>query len=250
MASPESVHPRSPSLLAGAFNFRDLGGLALADGRRTRHGLLFRSDTLQALTPGDLTELRDRIGLRAVVDLRLASEAADEGRGPLEQAGEVRYVNAPLEMASIDGIAPDEVLNRLYLQCLVSPSLADAVARIAEQAGEPAVFHCAAGKDRTGVVAAVVLSLIGVTEAAIVDDYLASAANMPRMVDRFMSWPRYRDHLAAMPPAVYAVEPSPILHLLRALSHEFGTARHWALRQGISTGLLENLERQLVLEAS
>ena len=52
----------------------------------------------------------------------------------------------------------------------------------------------------TGVVAAVVMSLLGVTEAAIVDDYLASATNMPRMVDRFMSWPRYRDHLS--PPCV------------------------------------------------
>ena len=246
MSRPDSVPDRSPSPLAGSFNFRDLGGLPLADGRCTRHGLLFRSDTLQALTPDDLTALRDRMGLRAVVDLRLAKEVADEGRGPLGQAGEVRYVNAPLEMASTDGIAPDEVLNHLYLRCLASSSLAAAVTRIAEQAGEPTVFHCAAGKDRTGVVAAVVLSLLGVTEAAIV----ASAANMARMVDRFMSWPRYRDHLAAMPAAVYAVEPGPILHLLRALSHEFGTARHWALRQGISTGLLEKLERQLVVQAS
>jgi len=243
------VDPRSPSPLSGAFNFRDLGGLPLADGRRTRHGLLFRSDTLQALTPGDLAELRERIGLRAVVDLRLATEVAHERRGPLAQAGEVRYVNAPLEMASTDGIEPDEVLNRLYLKCLASPSLANAVTRIAEQAGVATIFHCAAGKDRTGVVAAVVLSLLGVTEAAIVNDYLASAANMPRMVDRFMSWPRYRDHLAAMPAAVYAVEPGPILQLLHALSHEFGTARHWALRQGITTGLLEKLERQLVVQA-
>jgi protein-tyrosine phosphatase len=244
----DNVRDRSSSPLVGAFNFRDLGGLPLVDGRRTRHGLLFRSDTLQALTPDDLTALRDQIGLRAVVDLRLAREVADEGRGLLGQLGEVRYVNAPLEMASTEGIAPDEVLNRLYLQCLASPTLAAAVARIAEHAGEPTVFHCAAGKDRTGVVAAIVLSLLGVTEAAIVEDYLASAANMPRMVERFMSWPRYRDHLAAMPAAVYAVEPGPILHLLRALSQEFGTARDWALRQGISTALLERMERQLVAQ--
>jgi len=239
---------RSSSALAGAFNFRDLGGLPLADGRQTRPGLLFRSDTLQALTPGDVADLRGRIGLRVVVDLRLAAEVTDEGRGPLSNAGEVRYVNAPLEMASIDGIAPDEVLNRLYLQCLASPSLATAVTRIAEQAGEPTVFHCAAGKDRTGVVAAIVLSLLGVTEEAIVEDYLASAANMPRMVERFMSWPRYRDHLAAMPAAVYAVERGPILHLLRALSTQFGTAQRWALQQGIPQGLLQNLERRLIVE--
>lgn len=152
-------------------------------------------------------------------------------------------------MASTEGISPDEALNRLYLQCLTSPALTTAVTRIAEQAGQPTVVHCAAGKDRTGVVAAVVLGLLGVTEAAIVDDYLASAANMPRTVERFKSWPRYRTHLAAMPAAVYAVWPGPIRHLLHALSCEVGTALQWALRQGSSAALLGQLEQQLVAPA-
>ena len=72
MSSADSGHPRSRSPLAGAFNFRDLGGLPLADGRRTRHGLLFRSDTLQALTPVDVaafTKKMDAVVATAFDDL-------------------------------------------------------------------------------------------------------------------------------------------------------------------------------------
>ena len=71
------MNDRSISPLAGAYNFRDLGGLQLPDGRRTCHGLLFRSDTLQALTVFR-RGLRQTIGLRVVVDLRFAHEVADE----------------------------------------------------------------------------------------------------------------------------------------------------------------------------
>jgi protein-tyrosine phosphatase len=193
------MHDRSISPLTGAYNFRDLGGLQLPDGRRTRYGLLFRSDTLQALTVSDVAFLRQTIGLRVVVDLRLAHEVAEEGRGLLSTADEVSYLNAPLEMAKTDGILPGEVMKHLYNQCLASESLATAVRHIAEHAGRPIVFHCAAGKDRTGIVAALVLTLLGVADEVIVADYLASTANMPRVVERLMSWPHYREHLVAMP---------------------------------------------------
>jgi protein-tyrosine phosphatase len=249
MTMDDSAVPQQVSPLAGAFNFRDLGGLPLADGRRTRPGRLFRSDTLQALTPQDVQLLRTQIGLRAVIDLRLADEVAGEGRGALAAAGEVDYVHAPLEMASTDGIPPDQVLNRLYARCLTSASLPQAIMRIAETASRPTLFHCAAGKDRTGVVAAVVLGLLGVADDAIVADYLRSAASMPRMIERFMTWPRYRDHLAAMPPEVYAVEEGPIRTLLATLNDDFGGARGWAVHHGIGAPLVRELERHLILAA-
>lgn len=152
-------------------------------------------------------------------------------------------------LAANGNIAPDQVLNRLYARCLASESLPQAITRIAENADRPTLFHCAAGKDRTGVVAAVVLSLLGVDEDAIVTDYLRSAAAMPRMVERFMTWPRYREHLAAMPPEVYAVEEGPIRVLLTTLNDDFGGARAWAARQGIATPVVQELERHLILQA-
>ena len=249
IAHRSTMHDRSISPLAGAYNFRDLGGLQLPDGRRTRHGLLFRSDTLQALTAADVAFLRQTIRLRVVVDLRLAHEVAEEGRGLLSAAEEVIYLNAPLEMAKIDGILPGEVMKHLYNQCLASESLPAAIRQIAENAGHPIVFHCAAGKDRTGIVAALVLGLLGVTEEAIIADYLASTTNMPRVVERLMSWPRYREHLAAMPDSVYAVEVEPILHLLHTVRSQFGSTRKWAAKRGIPDVLIATMRRRILDEA-
>lgn len=241
---------RQVSPLRGAFNFRDLGGLATRDGRRTRPGRLFRSDTLQALTPQDMAYVTGVLGLRAVVDLRLAIEVAQEGRGPLAAREDIRYVNAPLGMAAAQGLQPDEVLNSLYVGCLGGGSmLAHALEHLAAFADAPTVFHCAAGKDRTGVLSALVLRLLEVDDDAIVADYMASAHNMPRMLERFATWPRYRDHLAAMPPQVYAVEEQPIRRFLSELDARHGGARAWALANGVRAESLARLERELLRAA-
>ena len=235
------------SPLDGAYNFRDLGGLPTADGRCVRRGLLYRSDTLQALTPQDVAFLRDTLTIRLVIDLRLFEEASEEGRGLLSSVDGLTFVNTPLEMASLEGVSPNDVMRHLYSRCLASGSLPVAVERIAEHAGSPTIFHCAAGKDRTGIVAALVLDLLGVTDEAIVEDYLATSANMPRIVARFENWPRYRDHLRSMPPEVYAVQAAPIIHLLTSVRSAFGSTKNWALDQGISEETL-TLMRRILLE--
>jgi protein-tyrosine phosphatase len=243
----DSHQKRHISPLSGAFNFRDLGGLATRDGRVTQHGRLYRSDTLQALTPDDVTQLTTQFGVEAIVDLRLATEVADEGRGLLASVAGVRHINAPLGMASIDNLRPDEVLNALYLSSLAPGSmLPRAVEHLASLAGRPTVFHCAAGKDRTGLLAAVVLRLVGVDDELIVADYMDSAHNMPRMMERFATWPRYRDHLAQMPPQVYAVEELPIRLFLAELDKRYCSTRTWALRNGIGSEALSKLERGLL----
>ena len=239
--------PRHISPLGGAFNFRDLGGLTARSGRIVRRGLLFRSDTLQALTADDVAWLLAQARLEAIVDLRAAHEVAEEGRGPLAGQAHLAYVNTPLAMASTEQVPADEVLNALYLGCLgASSMLAPAVGHLAAFAGRPTVFHCAAGKDRTGVLAAVVLRLLDVDDDAIVADYLASAHNMPRMLARFATWPRYRDHLAGMPPQVYAVEEAPIRRFLAELDRGHGGARAWAASRGIGPELLARLEDRLL----
>jgi protein-tyrosine phosphatase len=98
---------RGAAALTGAFNFRDLGGLPTADGRRTRSGLLFRSDTLQALTEDDVAHLVRSLGVMLVLDLRDAREAVREGRGLLGDAP-LCYVNIPLEQAPTGQAAPAE----------------------------------------------------------------------------------------------------------------------------------------------
>ncbi len=244
MSVSRSAAQRHESPLEGAFNFRDLGGLPTLDGQRIRRLRLLRSDTLQVLSERDVVALRDEIGLKMVIDLRLAREVIEEGRGPLAALDSIGYVNAPLEMASTEGVAPEDVLETLYLQCLQSPSTVQAVKHVTANAGKPVLFHCAAGKDRTGVVAALVLSLLGVDDETIVADYMDSAPNMPRMLVRFAKWPRYRDHFAAMPPQVYAVEETPIRALLRALRVGHGDGFQWALSNGIDASSITQFRAQ------
>lgn len=233
-------------MLAGAFNFRDLGGLPVRGGRVTRTGRLFRSDTLQALTAPDVALLRSRLGLRAVVDLRLREEVEHEGRGLLGEAPEVRYFHAPLGMAAVEpGTPPEAVLPRLYASCLASPSLPAAINAVAAVVDAPVLFHCAAGKDRTGILAALVLALVGVEETEIEADYLRSAAAMAPIVERFRGWPRYAAHMAAVPPEVYRVEVAPIRAVLRAVLDAPGGAAGWALQRGVSAGAIHALRQHL-----
>lgn len=232
--------------LDGAFNFRDLGGLPVPGGLQTRPGLLFRSDTLQALTTNDVELLTHQIGLRVVVDLRLADEVVQEGRGLLELNEEIRYTHAPMCMAPTKGVAPDEVLDVLYRSCLASDSMVMAIDQIASHAGQTTLFHCAAGKDRTGLVAAMLLSLAGVDTEAIVADYLRSAIAMPRMLERFATWPQYRDHMAATPPDVYEVHEAPIRRFLDELAQNHGGAWVWAEARGLPAASLERFVRTLL----
>lgn len=93
-----------------------------------------------------------------------------------------------------------------------------------------------------------ILAAVGVAEDAIVADYLLSGGNMPRMLERFATWPRYRDHLQAMPPQVYAVEEAPIKRFLQEIDVRHGGVRGWALENGIRKEVLARLERELVTD--
>lgn len=244
MKTDEHWHPRS--LLGGALNFRDLGGLASWRGLQTKAGMLFRSDTLQAATAEDLARLVNVYGIKVVVDLRLAREAAEEGRGTLLDETSVCYINSPLGMAQPEG-PPSEILTSLYLRCLEPEStLPRAVEVVATMAGRPTVIHCAAGKDRTGLVVALVLRLLGVPDDVIVEDYMASGPNMAPMLVRFAEWPRYRDHIASLPAQVYDVDEQALRAFLTEVDRRFGSTRDWARHHGIRRETLDHLLEALL----
>ena len=236
--------------LSGAFNFRDLGGLPTAEGRLTRAGRLFRSDTLQALTEADVTYLIQALGVMLVMDLRDADEAVEQGRGLLDRSP-LCYVNLPLEAAPAANAAPGRVGGAtldFYLGHLDSTSsvLPLALQILAVSLTRPTVVHCAAGKDRTGLVVALVLGIAGVRDEAIVADYMATAQNMQRINERFQTWPRYRDHMAAADPELYRVQEHAIRAFLRELRQRHGGARGWARHRGIPEPLLNLLADRLV----
>ncbi len=174
--------------LVGASNFRDLGGYPTVDGGVTRWGTLFRSDALHELTEPDIEVLRD-LGLKTIVDLRMGAEVRKSGRGLLgfepatyhhlsvidEDGGESRGVPAPTD---------EDLSNRYmwYLDIGREP-LARALSVLGDTANYPLVFHCAAGKDRTGVLAALVLDIVGVERVVIVEDYVLTASRMELVLE-------------------------------------------------------------------
>jgi len=244
---PERLVP-----LAGAFNFRDLGGYPGRDGRRTRWGVLFRSDTLHELTGSDLEVIRS-LGLTTVVDLRTRRELERTGRGPLgseplayhhlsviREGGEGEAVAAPAP-------AGEDLAGRYlwYLDVGAQP-LVEALSLMAEPGHLPLVFHCAAGKDRTGVLAALVLDILGVDRRDIVDDYMITGGRMELILGRYRSDPVLAERMAAVPASRFGVEADTMDRFLRVLHDRFGGARRWALDCGLSPDAPAALEDLLL----
>ena len=171
--------------LEGTLNFRDLGGYVGDGGRRVRWGRAFRSDHLGALTEADVVRL-ERLGIRTIVDFQGAHERAADQARPLPEATFQR-----LERPIVDGPAHgitfyDRVmdktitrfdiadLTRFYLSTLERSAaiFGEVLGLIADPAHHAVVFHCRAGKDRTGLTAALLLGALGVATEDILDDYL------------------------------------------------------------------------------
>jgi protein-tyrosine phosphatase len=238
--------------LEGAFNFRDLGGYPGLDGRVTRWGRLFRSDTLHELTGTDVDVLRS-MGLSTIVDLRTAAELERTGRGPLgPEPIEYRHLSViqDAEGEAIAAPAPaGEDLSERYLWYLDvgRRPLVDALTLLSVPASLPLVFHCAAGKDRTGVLAALVLDILGVDPEVIVADYLITAGRMELILGRYRSDPAFADQVARVPSGRFGVEEATMASFLTELHERFGGARSWAVASGVAPEQLDRME-ELLLE--
>jgi protein-tyrosine phosphatase len=160
----------------GVTNFRDLGGYRTTSGRRTRWGLVFRSDALHRFTSED-RRLYEALGLHVVYDLRNDDE---RGLHPNPFASTQitllsRDADAPLPDRSDwqDADAGERMLREMYggLLANAGPTFGRLLAGLAEPEALPAVIHCTGGKDRTGMAAALLLELLGVPRQQVLDDY-------------------------------------------------------------------------------
>ncbi|GAA3203585.1 tyrosine-protein phosphatase [Dactylosporangium siamense] len=228
--------------LEGLINFRDLGGLPAAGGA-IRPGRLFRSDSLAYATESDAAHLVKDLRLATVIDLRGEHEVTQLGRGPLAAAA-VDYVSAPI--TDVSG-ATDLVGHYIAMLAEKGDVLAGAVRLLTRPATLPAVFHCEAGCDRTGVLAAVVLSLLGVPDEVIAADYAATAAAMPRIhervavvVDRLGLPPRPASVLDWIPQAAMMLET------LELAKDRWGSIQDWAHVHGLKDDDLSALRAALV----
>lgn len=257
--------------LNGAVNVRDVGGLPTSNGVKTRHGRLLRSDNLQGLTEDDVERLTGDIGVRDVVDLRTQAEVDLEGPGPLTQVPTVTIHHHSLfpeadgparPGASVDGdavlpwqgrVGRDEFAhfeNRsiaYYLEYLYDrpDSVLSALRVIAHSEGA-AVVHCAAGKDRTGVITALALDMVGVERAAIVDDYARTRERMDQILARLKASPTYASDLDGRPNDSHDARPETMQALLAHLDTDFGGSAGWLAENGWSADDTATLRERLI----
>ena len=165
----------------GITNFRDLGGYRTRTGSAVRWGLVFRADALHGLSPADLA-VYDRLGLRTVYDLRGDVEREERPNPVPSRVLTVlgRPADAPAPERSVTGqsVADGEtVLRDLYVGLIdhAAIQIGELFGGLAGEGGLPAVFHCHAGKDRTGIVAALLLEALGVERETVLDDYELTA---------------------------------------------------------------------------
>lgn len=177
-----------PSLL----NARDLGGYPTTDGAVTRRRSLLRADDLAQLSAEGLEALA-HYGIETVLDLRWPEEIAAAPSPVPRQLPRVRYLSVslladtPADWGALGGYCAKEQWKCTVLERL-QPQLRQALAAIAAAGSGPLLFHCVAGKDRTGVIAALLLALADVVPGSIAADYAASTENLR---EAYLS--RYRD---------------------------------------------------------
>jgi protein-tyrosine phosphatase len=241
--------------LQGVFNFRDLGGYPTADGRSTRWRVLFRADGLDKLTVDDLDLLRP-MALRTVVDLRTRQEIDKRGRFPVE-AHPVEFHHLSVldqtwnhDDARREQLPADEFLHRAYSSMLDEGAarFAAAFSILAASDALPAVFHCAAGKDRTGLLAALVLGAMGVERHTIVEDYALTQATMERFLERARLDPERGAAIAEAPPAFFAADPIAMDRLISDLEDAHGSVRGYVRSIGVDDATLQQLESTLLTE--
>ncbi|MGN6791703.1 MAG: tyrosine-protein phosphatase, partial [Streptosporangiaceae bacterium] len=181
--------------LEGAANVRDLGGLRTRDRRRTRYGLIYRGDSLDSITPADSKILFDKLDIATIVDLRTAAETElKELSFPAQRYRFSVLAEGRLGREPFPSDDPAE-LAKVYLNNLEGGrgAIKQTFEVIAEnlQAGVPTLFHCAAGRDRTGIMAALLLDTVDVTFGEIARDYVQSNRNARRVTKKLAENPLY-----------------------------------------------------------
>jgi protein-tyrosine phosphatase len=252
--------------LDGAVNVRDLGGLPTLDGGRIGRQRLLRADNLQGLSPADVSRLVDEVGLSTVVDLRSTTEVDSEGPGPLTavpavthvhhsvlpEAGAATDVTADALAARRDRIRnriPGEVMGSVYLGYLEDrPESVVGALRAVTAAPRAAVVHCAAGKDRTGVVVALALSAAGVERDAVVDDYTATAERIEAVLARLRASPTYAGDVDRVPLAAHTPRPRSMAVFLDELDRHHGGPVGWLARHGFGAKEVGRLRAKLVAD--
>lgn len=248
------------------YNFRDLGGCDTAGGRRLRTGVLFRCSELHRGTARDLERLRS-LQLAAICDLRSPRESARK-QPRLRWAVAPRLINVPLHdpehhdeqrrrvlafLLRRDGMERFHEFCRLYYQHLAferATRIGEAITLLASPQNQPALIHCAAGKDRTGLVSALIQLLLGVPFPRVRAEYLRTNEEVAPRLEQLIA----RLHLSKLSPALSArlrlivtTYPEHLGAVHDELLVRYGSVEQYVLQAcGVRPQLVEQLRESLL----
>lgn len=234
--------------LEGAYNVREVGGYSTEDGRFTRPGTLFRADSLHALTLADQKTINE-LGIRTIIDLRHPSETK---RYPniLAQSEFIKYLNIPFYHGWRDLFPQGQMprtLAELYTTILDNchESIWQVLTAVANPANYPLMVHCQVGKDRTGMLIALLLWAANVSEDVIVADYALSNSYLKPIVNEFqqtsangMTQEHYDQILKSPPEAMRQT--------LHHLHKKYGSVNNYLRIVGLDDVQLRSLQKILV----
>ena len=247
------IDPRRHLDLEGTVNTRDVGGYETRDGRRTKWGVLLRSDSLHELSQASKLELSD-FGLRSVLDLRKSTEM-QKTRNVFFGSETVDYYHQSMVgdtlMREREHI-PEELDYVEHMRWSYSVVLdrrkshvQDTLSLLARPGTLPALVHCAGGTERTGLIVGLVLSIVGVPDETIAEDFALTA--------RF-TYDRHLERNPALTPDTYTLEdhqaricrPDTMLAVLRTLEERYCGVVGYARNIGVSEREMEALRDALL----
>lgn len=231
-------------------NARDLGGVPIEQGE-TAYGVVLRGETVANLSQQGADDLTAH-GVRHVIDLRQPEERDVDGDGPLSSAyqrSDIVHELVPLAGASVE----DDVIGRVHDSDVIAERywsyLENGGQRLAHALGRTAwstrtlYVHCAVGKDRTGVVSALLLKLAGASDDAVIEDYLMSSPRVPQVIARLAERPAY-PHLRVVDWDAQLPNEAAMRLFLRRLAAE-GGARSWLMHQDVDGETADLLRARL-----
>lgn len=239
----------APLPLSCSHNTRSLGGYPTSSHRITRDYCLLRSDAIANLSEQDRNYLLT-YGLGCVIDLRSTWEIS-QNPSPFVNDAEIEYFAVPMldGMASkgMQGALPDS-MSEIYIE-LLQKSGADfvfAIRKILGHKGQVVLFHCTAGKDRTGVLAALLLLAAGVSPEAVLADYAVTEKNMKPVFDG-MRAQFSAQYGADLPKSVFSSDPGELQKSLDWLTEHYQTAARYLTENGLTESELAALTEQITI---
>ena len=237
-------------------NFRDIGGYRTRKGRTVAWRRVFRSGEFQRINNDDFRRLMTEIKPVSLLDLRSKFEVERQGRGLLSETS-IKYHNIAFMTddddpgANASRYAHCTNMGEFYLEMArqkdYGQRITEALEIIAEPENHPLVFHCAVGKDRTGMLASVLLSLLGVAEKDIIEDYALSEPYMDELQARLKNNPQKNDPPLDIPEYFWKASPESMKLFLSTLSKEYGSVHGYLESVGGDALLAERLQKALLV---